>query len=67
MKCKLKYNEYQSRKVERMSYISQVQNIINDLYDNNNRIALNKCYDLIGEIEMEQISDDSFNNEELYK
>lgn len=65
MKCKLKYNAYQSKKLERMSYIGQVQKIIDDLYDNNNRSALNKCYDLISDIEMEQIDDDSWHEEEL--
>lgn len=47
-----------------MSYIEQVQKIIDDLYDNNTRSAVNKCYDLIGEIEMEQINDNSWHDKE---
>lgn len=60
----MKYNAYQSRKLERISYIEQVKNIIDDLYVNNIRSAINKCYDLSGEIEMEQYNDDSWNDKE---
>lgn len=48
-----------------MSHIEQIENIINDLNNYNVRNAIDKCYDLMNVIKIEQISDDIFNDKEV--